>query len=480
MIDAEVAFLVFLPPRTRRAKNTFDGNSNIGASVIADLLHEAGIKLAYCPPELAHEYRLVLVSLTSSYDVLTFYRHVALLPAWQKGARKFKVLAGGAGMQNPVPIRNFVDYAFFGRAESAIVSIVSSILGGGQPDPHPSLMFLPDVHPVRIAQAETLLSTASFVEEFVGCPLKCKFCHYTYARKHIGSDGAYGQYVQKTLTHGDSNPELTWDGLFTWGKKFAMARVAIDGSSERLRYIFGKRITNDDIVEGINVVGSYYGTSVLNVYNIGNFPTETRDDIHELYKTLARATPKARVVLKLHTTPFRPTPATPMQWERATLLPDWSKTFSGTSIVLTPTFDASHDYMLESAYTHLVDLITIRATPDSDRLFHVIAFSPSLKRLTHERALRLLEREFDLTPYLREYELDEPFPLWFLEGYISNEVLRRAARHMREELRAWQEGNWRAKGVSIVQARLRRQPTAPHSIPVSDISTNGETTRGAM
>ena len=83
-----------------------------------------------------------------------------------------------------------------------------------------------------------------FVEEFTGCPLKCKFCHYTFARKHQGTDASYGQYVQ-TIYGGSDNPELTWDQLFTWGKKLGYFNVALDGFSERLRWLYGKPISND-------------------------------------------------------------------------------------------------------------------------------------------------------------------------------------------------------------------------------------------
>src|SRR3990167_4353774 len=136
-----IAFLVYAPLKQRRTDNSFEGNDNIGAKIIEDVLKRAGFVVGRCSPETAHEWELVLVSFTSTYDVLSFYHQVALRPDWQSGKRQFKVLAGGFGMQNPIPIRRYVDYAAFGRAHEWIVGIVDTILGGGIPA-HPSVMCL--------------------------------------------------------------------------------------------------------------------------------------------------------------------------------------------------------------------------------------------------------------------------------------------------------------------------------------------------
>ncbi len=109
MSDHDCAFLVFAPLRQRREDNSFDGNDNIGAKVIADTLTRAGLRVGYVTPESAHTVPLVLVSLTSTYDVYAYYAAVALRPDWQPDSRRFKILIGGFGMQNPTPIRRYCD-----------------------------------------------------------------------------------------------------------------------------------------------------------------------------------------------------------------------------------------------------------------------------------------------------------------------------------------------------------------------------------
>jgi radical SAM superfamily enzyme YgiQ (UPF0313 family) len=460
MQKADVAFLVYEPLKQRRKDNSFDGNDNIGAKVIEAVLKAHGIAVGYCSPQTANQYRLVLVSLTSTYDVYAFYQAVALLPSWQPGKRSFKVMAGGFGMQNPTAIRNYVDYAAFGRAHDWIAPVVEAILGGGEPDAHPSLMKLPDLAPVVIHQTEDLYQGVidgktpygeRFVEHFTGCPLKCKFCHYTWARRYTDNRETRGSYVQKSLT-GGGTPELTWDQLFTWGKKIGRARVAIDGFSERLRWIYGKKISQQDIIGGLEAVGEYEGNTVILAYNISNFPSETDADREELYATLMAANPKNRVVFILHSTPFRPSLATPMQWERVTLLPDWSKRRT-EKIVDRDTILAEHSFTLETPFSHMMSVVAERATPDTDRLFHTLAFNKYLQSARHDLRLRAVEREFDLTPYLREYDFDEKHPAWFLSSYTDREVLRRIATKMRAEA---SDAAYQLKGRSMVVARLEK------------------------
>lgn len=447
----KIAFLVYEPLKQRRNNNSFQGNGNTGALVVESALASSGLDVGRCTPETAHRQDVVLVSFTSNYDVLSFYQCVARRDNWQQGKRTFRVIGGGFGMQNPTLIRDYLDYACFGRVEDWIYELVDTILGGGVPS-HPSVMNLPDIHPVAIAQASGLYGGDNFTETFTGCPYKCMFCHYTWARKYEDRrEENKGSYVQESLTDGNT-PELTWDQLFTYGKKAGRVRVAIDGFSERLRYVYGKRILNDDIVGGIEAVGQYEGNTVLLVYNICNMPTETDRDVDELYLTLKRANPKGRVIFVLHSTPFRPSLATPMQWEPVNLWPEWVNKRANV-IDDRQNFRAIHSFTLEGAWTHLVSVIIERATPDSADMFRNIAFSPTFigSKYRSAQKVQILQTHYDLGQYLKEYDLDEQLPGWFLSSYTPVEKLRGAAAKLREKAR---DGSFSPKGKSLVSIRL--------------------------
>lgn len=455
---SDVAFLVYKPLRQRRKDNSFDGNDNIGAKVIESVLRSGGINVSFCSPNNASKFRVVLVSMTSTNDLYAFYKAVAMIPSWQPGKRSFVVVAGGFGIQNPVSIRNYIDYAAFGRAHDWISQVVGALLGGSIPS-HLSLMHLPDIHSVTIHQSGLYGGTVDaktpykegFVENFTGCPLKCKFCHYTWARKYDDRRVTRGSYVQESLT-GGGTPELTWDQLFTRENKLGRARVAIDGFSERLRWIYGKRITRDDIIGGVNSVGRHDGNAtVLLVYNISNFPGETEADREELYETLRSCDPRNRVVFVLHSTPFRPSLATPTQWEGVNLLPDWSKLRSSV-ICEKANFRAVHSFTLETPYSHLMSVVAERATPETDKLFHAICFNSYLQTARHDKRLAVISREFDLSQYIREYDFEELHPAWFLSSYTRGDVIKRIAQKIRRDVN--QSSNYVPTNNSLVKVRL--------------------------
>lgn len=430
-----IAFLVYAPWRQRRADNSYEGNDNIGAEVVADILTRAGYTVTYTSPECAHRYDLVLVSLTSTMDMYAYYKAVAPLSTWQPETRQFTVLAGGFGMQNPTAIRRYVDYAAFGRVDDWLLYVVHSLTHGARPE-HTSLMDMRAPQPVTIAQASRLYPHAvhGWSETFTGCPLKCKFCHYTYARKHQGSDEAYSsrQYVQTTLT-GGGTPEVTWDQLLDWPKKAGRIRVAIDGSSYRLRKIYGKNITNDDLVRGVEQVGAYEGITTLLVYNIGNFPSETDTDRREMGEVLSQAQPRYRVIVVLHTTPFRPSLATPMQWESADIDYDWSQ-HRQRVVVERPNLRVVHSYTLESAASHFLSLLAERCTPDDDGLFHALALSGRFSRMRAADKLKAIHSVTDTCRITDARDIDGPAPYPLMDGYLSTDTLRKIAHKMRAQI----------------------------------------------
>ncbi len=427
-MQSEMAFLAYYPEKKRSDNNSFEGNYNIGANVIMDVLRRKGVECDICTPDTAQKYQVILISLTSDYDCLALYRAVALLPTWQPG-RKFKVMAGGAGMQNPTTIRRYVDYAVFGRAENIAHPLIDCIMGG-RVFTHESVMNLPDIHPVKLCQTSELYPHSidlgggrgchQWKESFIGCPNKCLFCHYTWARKRLGVE----TYHQGDLT-GSRSPEFLWEDISKIEKKQGRIRTAIDGFSERLRFAYGKKISNQEIIDGINHLGSFEGITVLLVYNISNMPHETQADREDLYETVKKATPKYRVIVVFQSTPFRPSLLTPLQWAPVTLYPAISD-LSAQVIHDSDNLRVMHSFSNESPWSQLETVIVSRATPETDKLFHALCFHPKLKKGAAREKVGLLQRSFDISPYLREYDAEEKHPAWFLSSYTDNGKLRRA------------------------------------------------------
>jgi len=427
-MPSKIAFLAYYPEKKRTKNNSFEGNYNIGANVIMDVLRRRGVECDICTPDTARNYQIVLVSLTSSYDCIALYKAVVLLPSWQRG-RQFTVVAGGAGLQNPTTLRNYIDYGVFGRGENIIWPLIDSILGGNKFE-HGSVMNLPDIHHVKLAQVTELYpheidlgrdrGCTKWKESFMGCPNKCLFCHYTWARKRVGSEGTY---FQGDLT-AKRSIECLWKDIPKINKKQGRIRSAIDGFSERLRMVYGKKIKNREIIDGIDHLGSFEGTTVFLVYNISNMPHESQMDKDELYETVKQANPENRVIVVFQSTPFRPSLLTPLQWAPVTLYPATSD-LSAQVIHDSDNLRVMHSFSNESPWSQLETVIVERATKETDKLFHAICFHPKLKKGTAREKVNLLKRSFDLSPYLRQYADGEKHPAYFLSSYISTDKIRR-------------------------------------------------------
>lgn len=412
---------------------------NIGGDIIRNILEEDGYSVEVCRPDEINKYELVLHSIPSTYQVIDYLR-AARVHGFDK--RKSKILIGGFGVQNITAIEPYIDYAYYGRAHSDISRVVKTLMKNGDiSDPH--VYSVEQKNNVCINQAA--LCDRHFKETFTGCPNMCMFCHYAWARKPQGNSSGY---VQHLLTGGGS-PEIMWKDIFKLTKKPGRIRTAIDGFSEKLRYSYGKRISNEEIVEGINKLGSLKESSVVYqesllggvvnvakkqcvtclVYNIGHFPGETSDDWQEFAEVVTKAKPRERVIMIIHTTPFRPSILTPMQWESVQLWPEWSEmrelTVRDDEKVL-----CKYSYTLEGAFSHLSSVVIDRLKSPTDSILDGI-LKPG-GNTSRERATYLLERH-DAGRFCEEMPIDGPAPVPCLEGHVPNDKIRKIAEKLRKK-----------------------------------------------
>lgn len=432
----KIAFLVFknkVKP-SRRKNQSFDWSGNVGAYMVIDALRRTGIEVDFCSVATAKLFDLVLISMTSVHDTINLLRSVGRSHEWAN--RKFKVLAGGFGCQNIYSLQGYVDYAFFGRAENVIGKIVQLVLDGS--DDHESLMRLDNVKPVKVCQATELypytldVKPCAFTENSLGCANKCYFCHYSFARKWIPQKGEF----EGALIWGGYQQETFHDVIKHADTHLGQLSTAIDGFSERLRFATNKRISNAEIKETIEWISNNWGPAKmgLNLYCIGNYPTETEDDrseLAEIFRSCKMGRTAISVMMKVF--PLIPAALTPSAYLPVNLDIDWNQR-RGQVYVDAPKLRVKLSPFLKSRYSHLVEVILERATVDSQRLIETICFSAKLKRLNSGEKLVALQKTFDLTPYLREYSVDEPLPEWYFEGYMPRETIKIMAQKFKKDL----------------------------------------------
>lgn len=434
----DIAMLVF-GGRTRRQKRkakTFDGWSNVGAYVVRDILERAGYRVGWTTADAAHQYKVVLVSLTSLFDVYNLIESVAHLTTWQKDKRRFVVVAGGFGLQNVYPLRHWVDFAAFGRAEVFIVDLVAALLAGRDYDSQHVMPLREEIRPVEIAQAPELyphpvqVGDFLFTETVLGCPLRCNFCHYTHARRWLGSDpseyvrrgeysgNAEGLFVQSAALVGDDNPQ-------------SRIITGIDGFSERLRYAMNKRISNETLISVLTEASTRGGDWVrYKLYMIGGYPSETDADLSEFIETMQHVrAPGARLIVAVHLTPFRASPLTPSAWLPVNVRYDW-RVLANRTIAENGQYRAWFDNWIDGPFQHLMDTIIGRATEQSDELIGQLAISWRASKLRSSDAIEAIERHWTIESYTRAYTVSEQLPTWYLQSYQPTGALERAGARL--------------------------------------------------
>jgi len=434
-ITPKIAFLVYKPWRKPRRKETsWDNLSQIGPYMLIDTLRRAGIDVGFCSSDSARNYDVVMVSLTSNYDVLAFSREVFGHPDWKN--RKFKVVIGGFGAQNPYPIQEYVDFVWFGRAENEIVWLVNNKFDVD----HPSLMKLPNWKVCKINQSDKLypypirLNTKAhgkeeITETIYGCPNKCFYCHYTWARKYIHTSKHY------QLKQYPSSQELDMFNIEQYDPKVASVLVGLDGFSERLRFLVNRKITNDNVkefIEGISNKTETKGKAImLKMYNITGYETETDEDYQEFVDLLnSDMNLKKRVLLIVHNTPLRPSPCTPIAYAKITPYANARK--YNCKIIDKPLISGFFSNYQESNYALLESLVVERAQASTQKIFIDVVFNKKLKQLLSDDRIKALSMKHDLSPLYREYSVDEQLPTWFVEGYMPQTTIKKLRLQMKK------------------------------------------------
>jgi hypothetical protein len=174
---------------------------------------------------------------------------------------------------------------------------------------------------------------------------------------------------------------------------------------------------------------------------IGSYPTETLADFYEFVETIKQVCPVKPILIKMHVSTFRPSPLTPSAYLPVNLKINWrnlSETYklkkSGGDIFKTENLVLSWGMYIESTMQVLKQIIIERATEESDQLINTILFSKKLKQLKANQQLLAIQDKFDLIQYTREYDVNEKLPTWYLESYISNDVIKRTAQKLKKNL----------------------------------------------
>jgi hypothetical protein len=362
---------------------------SIGAMVIKNELERSGLTVDICDYKTAHNYTHVLVSMTAPDDIYDIYKQCSK-NKWQ--TRKFTAFVGGFGCQNPIALDDYIDYAFFGRVDGIVLDYLKH---PEKYDQHgfslknPKIVTTRQVTELYPHQVIYGANRSRWKETFVGCKYRCKFCHYSWNRKYIGN----GNYVNDGISTGSK--EVMLKDICHFVEKVGRVTAALDGYSERLRFMFGKRITWTMVEEAMDTLASFKGNTYFKLYNITNFPTENEVDKQEFFdfwNEYTNCTKKADGIVKVDVfnTAFRPSINTPMERMPVMLYPE--ARMENPDIVAKNGFVIKFTHLAKGASEHFKDVVSIRYTKKQD--IEKIAINNDLN--------------IETTDYLREYQPDEP------------------------------------------------------------------------
>jgi len=409
----------------------------IGALVIKKELELNGYTVDITDYHGAHQYDLAMVSMTATWDIYEFYRSMKAAN-WHR--RKFFALLGGFGCQNPFALSPFIDAAFMGRAEYIIPEIVDCILNRRDLDyPFITPLINPRVTMARPVQGlyefgvKYGKNKSGWTEEFTGCPFTCKFCHYTWNRKNM-RNGDITKYINDGITAG--SPEIMIKDVLENTDKLGRFTTAMDGYSERLRFLYGKPISWDMIEEAFDHTASFKGNSYIKLYNIANFPGETPDDeaeFLEFCRQYCANTSKKDGILSVEVfnTAFRPSINTPMERMPVRLFPEARREVlpiaSGSGIVI------KYTHLIQGAWMHLADIVAIRYGSNHHEVIDYISTDPQFAKLPNSRKLDAFTSRYDIDPFVRQYSWDEPF-ISDLVQTEKRDQIRRSAKLLEKKI----------------------------------------------
>ena len=412
------------------ANESYNVRLNAGMTVVVDILRRAGYKVEYASSATVHKYDWVLVSITSDCDWWPF---IAERVRWREG--NYKVIAGGAGVLNVRPFLPFVDYFVLGRAEGVIDQLIK-----GNVD-HPSIVDSETFDPNRsyyLNQATSpypheieLENGQIYKEGMIGCNHRCLFCGYTWHRRHSGGAFRYGDLWNK-----NKDVEIALLN-YAKGQRVNLNKLrttAIDGLSERIRFMVNKKITRDTLKGFVRDLATCDKPHQVKFYNIIGYPTETEGDWWEFVEDIKAVDAKLPKTTKqtsilLHSTPFRAMPATPAAcWPmsyrnyRGEIARILGRGYKGNIFYQGNSIWAVESMGTDSLPTVILSAIVWRGTEKDAENIRKIACTKKFWSANSMVKQATLEKYFDVKTLFGEFT-PEKLPTRYLKSYAKVEKM---------------------------------------------------------
>ncbi len=259
---------------------------------------------------------------------------------------------GGFGCSNPLPLSKVVDFVFVGEAEEFVGEVLEGWRKAGSPGHFREwLGSLDSVYrlgkeSVRKRYVESLPGYAvpvhgyskntnrDYLEITRGCRSRCSYCMLGWTRPFVtvlppDKLREFAPYPTLNLLSPNSADYPDRELLAGFGEcsgqnvrirdvlrgyrgPHKQYSFGLEGFSERLRKLVKKSVANADVVEAFRALADR-GINNAKFYMIFGLPTEGEEDRREFLDLLYRIEDVYHDALRIHFTPFQPSPHTPLE-----------------------------------------------------------------------------------------------------------------------------------------------------------------------
>jgi radical SAM superfamily enzyme YgiQ (UPF0313 family) len=344
---------------------------------------------------------------------------------YQPGMQKKKIIVGGnTATANPAPIvacDNTMIY--FGDGERWDGSIDS-----------PYIVSKDTMKPAEKAVADVILpyyyediqqNRRAFCEISRGCKNYCLFCQYGWLKKYnecsvvdieqiikrsktksirmFAADRfQHSQYQKiremlKKAGKNDTGSDVSFRFVYKNPKYLQYTnkvRVGVEGMSERLRYLIGKKYSDIQVIEFCKMVAAA-GIKSLDWYMIYGLPTENGDDVKQFLELLKRIDSEMSdgYTICIHWNAFTPSAQTPFEREKSSYgydTTELNKILHG--VEYNKRIKLYHKPKTTADSTLALRCIAIRANENCINLMNHIAANMARFKKNHEAYLKEFEK----------------------------------------------------------------------------------------
>lgn len=440
---AKIAICVYPHRLNRLQDDAYDKQKNMGTAVVHDILARAGHEVVYCDASNPEKIPVMLVPFISPYDLYQVYA-AGKKAKWAE--RKFKIIVGGPGLSNIHPIRGMVDYAVFGRVEGFLPDLIEAALTG-KPCDNPAVLNLPDLSPVQVGLGHAVYPHSVeyrpcrfWLESSFGCPKRCYFCVPSWTRKFVSAGEEFHGF---TLDHGDGGltQEITVEKMGDqYDPKIPQVTAGVDGWNEQIRFALNKKITDQMIVDGVDICREKTTCKgiVFKFFMVASTPFEAADAYKNMQSVLSRVKNPSGLMSFIQITGLCPAQCTPCEFVPVRLT-DWNVfAYKNMAFGSTPQTRVLLSKGSMSEWRHLTQTLAVRVYPGMEKMFDLIATNKSLNNMKNPIKTAFVKKNFpaEIAKITAQIDRPEDSPTWYLTGSTARAKIFARFEKMMKELEA--------------------------------------------